>query len=57
VKTMFKINFSIKIVVLFLLAKKSSTKAVDLAKNVTSDISTIKNYRSIMSRYEDFQHI
>src|SRR5665811_856174 len=28
-------------------AKKSSTKALDLAKNVASDISSIKTYRSI----------
>ena len=34
-------------------AKKSSTKALDLAKNVASDISSIKTYRSITSRYED----
>jgi len=34
-------------------AKTSSTKAVDLAKNVASDISSIKTYRSIPSRYED----
>ncbi len=34
-------------------AKKSSTKALDLAKNVASDISSIKTYRSITRRYED----
>lgn len=34
-------------------AKKSSTKALDLAKNVASDISSIKPYRSITGRYKD----
>jgi hypothetical protein len=33
--------------------KKSSTKALDLTKNVASDISSIKTYRSIQSRYDD----
>jgi len=34
-------------------AKKSLAKALDFAGNVVSDISSIKTYRSITSRYEN----